>query len=447
MPTPAPIERLGQVRCPSGDLVLIDFGLLRRWSGESVPAGADGPDGGTVDVELAGPGARSVADALDLALVKGRFAFDLPDGGAWLQDLVRAAPGGAGVAVAVRPPIPHAERVRLLLADDPGGVEVPFDGGWAVAVRGLPTDRALPVLGRRMPADGPDAASWHSVWVAVEDAPATASVPAGYVLVDEARLAFVDAEALGAWRTDEPADGRVDLAFWGRDGAAVAAEVGAGPLDDPDGEVFGWLDLAIEDVEVRFADLEARRGEDVRFAIDVRPHDDHHLLLAQARRTPTGSGTIAVAGSEATGFFTTWGDGAYPVFRDVDATGATVAVRVELGAPEIVARQRRFESRWFGPLAKLAMVSDHVAVGGALVPGARIDWAYREAPRAEQDSGWRVFAGDETPEETADAASIGLVPLRDLLPIDGDLEDLFALEAPVQLERGPDGRLHPLPPA
>ena len=98
-------------------------------------------------------------------------------------------------------------------------------------------------------------------------------------------------------------------------------------------------------------------------------------------------------------------------------------------------------------ITHLAMVSDHVAVGGALVAGARIDWAYREQPRAEQDSGWRVFAGDETAEHTADAANIGLVPLRDLLPIDGDLEDLFALEAPVQIERGPDGRLHPLPPS
>lgn len=446
MSTPPPTEHLGQVRCPSGDLLLVDFGLLRLWSGDAVPAGADGPDGGTVDVELIGAGARTVADGLDLALVKGRFAFDLPDGGAWLQDLVRTAPGGVDVEVAVRPPIPHAERVRLLLADDPGGVEVPFDGGWAVAVRGLPTDRDLAVLGRRMPADGPDASSWHSVWVAVDDAPVAASVPAGYVLVDEARLAFVDAEGLGAWRTDEPADGCADVAFWGRDGAAVAAELGAGPLDDPDGEVFGWLDLAIDEVEARFADLEARRSDDVRFAIDVRPHDDHHLVLTQARRTPTGSGTVEVAGSAATGFFTTWGDGAFPVFRDLDAEGRTVAVRVELGAPEIVQRQRRFEARWFGPLAKLAMVSDHVAVDGVLVPGARIDWAYREEPRAEQDSGWRVFAGDEMPEETADAARIGLVPLRDLLPLDADLEDLFALGAPVQLERGADGRLHPLPP-
>ncbi|CAN5608888.1 hypothetical protein BH10ACT1_BH10ACT1_12270 [soil metagenome] len=371
MVNPVPAELLGQVSCPSGDLVVIDFGLVGSWSG--------------------------------------------------------------GAAAFVR-------------SDGPGGVEVPFPGGAAVVVRGLAPGSTFPVLGRRMPDDGPDAGSWHSVWVAVSEAPVASTLPIGHVFVDEARLAFADADRIGAWRTGELAGGRTDVAFWGRDGATVAAEVGAGPLDGPDSDVFGWLDLTTEQAEARITDLEVRQGDDARFAVDVRPHDDHHLMLAQARRTPTGSGTIDLGGSQATGFFTTWGDGAFPVHHDLDASGRTVAVRVELGAPEIVDRQRRFESHWFGPLAKLAMVSTHVAVDGALVPDARVDWAYREAPQAEQDSGWRVFAGDETAEHTSDAANIGLVPLRDLLPIDPELEALFELAAPVQLERGRDGRLRPVPP-
>jgi len=45
-------------------------------------------------------------------------------------------------------------------------------------------------------------------------------------------------------------------------------------------------------------------------------------------------------------FMTTWGDGAFPVEVDLDATGQVVQVRLDLGCDEIVQRQRELEERW-----------------------------------------------------------------------------------------------------
>jgi hypothetical protein len=45
------IEELGIVTAPAGELVLIDFGLLRLWSGESVPV----LDPGYVGEDVAAP--------------------------------------------------------------------------------------------------------------------------------------------------------------------------------------------------------------------------------------------------------------------------------------------------------------------------------------------------------------------------------------------------------
>lgn len=205
-------EVLGHVRFPSGDVVLIDFGLLHLWSGGDPPAAApeDASSGlseqthAEADFELGGPDAAAVAADLDLAVLKGRYAFDLPFDGGLLPELVdQARRQGAGVELRRLERTPHRERVRLLLSESPGGAEVPFPGGWAVAVRGLPRDRSLRVLGRRMPSDGPDDGRWHSVWVEVSPAQVVHSTPAGHVLVDEARLLWADQDALSSFRTGE----------------------------------------------------------------------------------------------------------------------------------------------------------------------------------------------------------------------------------------------------
>ncbi|MET9227918.1 DUF2185 domain-containing protein [Lentzea sp. NPDC003310] len=135
-----------------------------------------------------------------------------------------------------------------------------------------------------------------------------------------------------------------------------------------------------------------------------------------------------------TGFFTSWGDGAFPVHRDLAADGTLLRIRVELGSPETVERQRRFDRLWSGDLAKAAVVSARVARDGAPV-----GWLYREEPEVEHDSGWRVFAGDETPDYADDPDKAVLIPLRELIYADAVLEPLFDEAPGAAFERVEDG--------
>ena len=323
-------------------MVLIDFGLLRFWSGEREPSTGEGPVGeqvarrldSAVDLQLVGEDPVGAGRALDLATGRGRFVFDVPaDEVAAVSSEVtrRCAEGGFDVAVEAIPRMPHRRRVSRLLDDAPHGTEVVYAGGWAVAVRGVPVGRTLAVRGVRMPEDGPDADRWHSVWLEVDPRTPTRTEHLGYVLVDEARLAFADPDALSVWRTDDPVDGRADLAFWGRDVDAVVERTGAPRLDDG---AYGWVDLAWDDALSRAGELDQlRSGGELRFAFDLRPHDDHHRLLTVACTATTGSASIDINGRVVCGFFTSWGDGAFPVHRDLAPDGTLCRLRVELYVP------------------------------------------------------------------------------------------------------------------
>lgn len=438
------LEILGRVTCPGGDLFLIDFGLLRLWSGEAPPLLGPhlaAPDivrmvNEASDFEIVGRDAVDVARLVDLAVVKGRFAFDVPDA-AFLSEKVAVICQEhcleAEVVAIER--VPHLDRLHRLLREAPGGVEVPFPGGWGVAVRGVPAGSELQVLGRRMDPAGPDAARWHAVWVQCGSAPVAQSHEAGYVLVDEARLLFCDPQVLGGWRSDEPIDGLADVAFWGGDELAVAKQMGARPIDPSgDDHGYGWTGQRVDDALALVRQLEALKAEGLRFAFDYRPHDDHHRLLTQARSSTTESAVIEVGGESVTGLFTTWGDGAYPVYRDVAADGTLVAVRVELGAPEIVARTRRMEELWFGERSKLALVSARV-----FREDQPIRWLYREPPDNKRDSGWRIFGGDESDDYANDDGNCAAMPLREILDAHPDIERLLDTPAPASFERNHDG--------
>lgn len=267
--------------------------------------------------------------------MKGRYAYDMPPDGALIIERVESVCESSGLRARVErlDRVPHRQRLLRLLDEHPEGVEVPFHGVWGVAVRGVPRDPKLPVLGQRMSRAGLDADRWHSVWVEVADAEPVSSLEAGYVLVDEARLMFADPTALNEWRGDVPADGLADLAFWGRDATAVADRVGASVLQSSGREIFGWADRPVAEIIELGQQLQAiHEDPSLKFAMDFRPHDDHQRLLAIARESPTESGTIDVGGAAVTGFFTTWGDGAFPVFRDLDANGSTCRFRVELAS-------------------------------------------------------------------------------------------------------------------
>jgi hypothetical protein len=350
------VEELGAVTAQGGELVLIDFGLLSLWSAESEPA-LD-PDhvgeqvaaraNSAIDLQILGEHPVAAGRSTDLAAAAGRYVFDIPaDEADEISDLVVSRAREHGFDVRVQPiaRMPHRTRVARLLDDSPDGAEVRFGGPWAIAVRGLPEGRPLRVRGVRMPADSPDHSRWQSVWVETSERPPDRSEDVGYVLVDEARLAFADPDALTAWRTGDPVDGLADLAFWGRDADVLASRLGAGVLSDGS---HGWADLSAADAAQRTRELaHAKQSESLRFAFDFRPHDDHYRLLNVARSAPTESASVEIAGNLVCGFFTTWGDGAFPVRRDLAADGTLCRLRVEVGAPEIVERQRNLEHRWF----------------------------------------------------------------------------------------------------
>jgi len=336
------IEELGTVTAPGGELVLVDFGCLRLWSGESEPTLDPGVVGeevaatanSAVDLEILGDSPVAAGRATLLAAVAGRYVFDIPASRVdEMRDLVASRARQNGFSVRVEPiaRMPHRTRVARLLDDSPDGAEVLFGGPWAVAVRGLPTGRPLRVRGVRMPEDGPERTRWHSIWVEADERLPARTEEIGYVLVDEARLAFAAPDALTAWRTDHPADGLVDLAFWGRDAPILIERTGAGSLNDG---THGWTDLTVQNAVDRASGLyRAKESEGLRFALDLRPHDDHYRLLSLARTASTESASVEIGGSVVCGFFTSWGDGAFPVRRDLADDGTLCRLRVEVGAP------------------------------------------------------------------------------------------------------------------
>ena len=449
MPEPdTPVEVLGEVSTGSGNLVLIDFGLLHLWSGDDPPVldEEDLPDiapqaNQAVDLEIVGPDADAAARLADLGFLKGRFAFDVLDE-SFVVDKVTALCSERELKVEVNriPRMPHLERLHRLLDEHPAA-EVPFHGLRSVAVRGVPEDVDLPVVGRRMHPEGRNRGRWKSVEVRCRDVAAVSSELVGHVLVDRDRLLFADPTVLAAWRTDETYDGLVDIAFWGRDEGVVVQRTNATMIElDGERPVFGWVDQPVEEAVRRLERLDVLEEQGLRVAIDLRPHDDHHRLLVPARRSPTGSAVIEVGGQRVSGFFTSWGDGAYPVYRDLGPDGELVGLRVQLGAPEVVQRRRLIEQEAYNALAKRAVVSARVARDEE-----PIRWLYREAPDHAADSGWRMLSGDESSGYANDPDNFVNLPLHQVIEMAPHLEPLLDTPPPAAFRRGPDG-FEPIPP-
>src|SRR5882762_1002874 len=104
-------ELLGTATFPSGDVLLIDFGLLGMWCGDRPPALAQADAGR--DFEITGPDAVAVAERIDLAVVKGRYAFDLSADGEPVTGAVSDVCRRNGLTASVRelPRVPHRDRV------------------------------------------------------------------------------------------------------------------------------------------------------------------------------------------------------------------------------------------------------------------------------------------------------------------------------------------------
>ncbi|MFD7257928.1 hypothetical protein [Streptomyces sp. NPDC059874] len=336
------IVMLGEISCPSGTLVVVDGGHLGVWSGERSPAeidpallGVDDPAMAaevlnSVDFAVVGPDASAAARTFGRQ--PGAMLHDIPASRAarletMFEEHCRAT--GLDARLAALPHRePHAQRARRTAAEG-GGCFLMF-GAPVVAVGGVPTDRHLPVLATRVDYGDGLGPLWSEMAVRMRGTKAEKSVRLGDIGVDWARVLFGDADALNAWQHDEPVDGLADVAFWGAAAEEAAARFSAPELGEPgEARVRGWTGLAVAEAWEKARALQIWKEETGRrMMVDFRPHSHHWQIMRQVRASEVEAGTVDIGNARLLCAMTSRGDGYFPVFADMDASGAVVAVRV-----------------------------------------------------------------------------------------------------------------------
>lgn len=336
MPT---IEELGVVTSRTGILVLIDTGYLKLWSHDRAPEMPEGvlSDRAAtarantfVDLQIVGKDAELAGRLLNMSW-DPLFVYDQPpthlDLQGKLDKLVVDRKIDARFEV-LNPRIPHRRRVDRTIKHGNGAGQIQFHGIWAVTVSGVPKNKTLRVVGERC--DAPDSDRWREVIIQCEpDRRYTQSHEVGLVAVDQARILIADVDALGTWKHEEPIDGMADYLFWGRDAERIAAVLNAPRTS---GGEFGWLDVPVE-VATRngLAVQQYRDRHSLKIAADYRPHSHHWQVMKPIRENaPTESGTTEIGGEKVCNFMTTWGDGLFQVYRDLDDSGELVQIRIEM---------------------------------------------------------------------------------------------------------------------
>jgi hypothetical protein len=322
------VVRLGEVSCPSGELVLMDGGYLGLWSGDRPPEEVQSAGARPgVDAEVVGPDADTAAASFGRQA--GRRLYDIPrDAIARVTSMVDDHCREHALNASLLPfpeQIPHRSRVRHAIQTGTPGVLL--FGVPIVAVGGLPPDRMLPVL-----AAPTGEGQWQYIRVEISDAPAVDHRALGRIGIDCARLAVADADALGAWIHDDPVDGLADVVFWGRDEDTVAEEFDAHRTGTPGDDVYGWLNLPIREAYQQAVRLQDRQNTEParRFAFDFRPHSHHWQVMADVRGSDHEAATIEVGGSRMLFAMTTVGDGFFPVDVELDRAGNPAAIQITI---------------------------------------------------------------------------------------------------------------------
>ena len=200
----------------------------------------------------------------------------------------------------------------------------------------VPTDRPLPVVGRRV-GKGRFADCWDHIAVKLGDGDVTHTKKLGEAGVDFARIVAMDHGALDHWKHEDSLDGLADFVFWGRDAAALARAMRAPSTKDG----YGWTDLTVAEADAKALEADKIKAENHwLLAADFRPHSHHFHALAEARKSKNGAGTISVGGAQICLFFTSWGDGVFPIFLDLDGDDHPVQVRVQLNTNDASAAAR-----------------------------------------------------------------------------------------------------------
>ncbi len=200
----------------------------------------------------------------------------------------------------------------------------------AIVKATVPADRPLSIVGTHV-GKGRFGDCWDHVAVELSGKEVHTSRKLGEAGVDFARLICMDHAALDHWQHEDSLDGKADFVFWGRDEAQLARAMRAKKID----EGYGWLDLSIEEAE-RKGDEAARLKAENNWllATDYRPHSHHFQALGAARKNPHGAGTLELAGTRLLLFFTSWGDGVFPIYLDLDSEDHPVQVRIQLATAE-----------------------------------------------------------------------------------------------------------------
>ncbi|WP_200211070.1 hypothetical protein [Micromonospora coerulea] len=328
----AEIVPLGEVTCPSGQLVLMDGGYLGLWSGDRAPEDVRQPDVvPAVDFEVVGRDADAAARSFDRQ--SGRTLYDIPQHGvAEFNSLFDHHCRERGFDASLRAfprQVPHRDRVRRAVAE--GDPDFLISGVPVIAVGGLPTSGALPVTASRDSDWG-----WTHFRIVVSDEPVVGIRHLGKIGVDWARLVFADADALSAWVHDDPIDGLADVVFWGRHETDIAAEFDATRTGTPGEDHYGWLNLPVAEAYAKAVALNDRRStaSDRKFAFDFRPHSHHWRVMADVRASENEAATIDVGGASIMFAMTSVGDGLFPVYVELDAAGALAAIQVRIHGTE-----------------------------------------------------------------------------------------------------------------
>ncbi|RAK28857.1 hypothetical protein B0I29_119195 [Actinoplanes lutulentus] len=319
---------LGEITCPSGELVLMDGGYLDLWSGDRSPD--DTAEPGTVaaaDFEIAG--LHAAAAARSFARQSGLYLYDIPQHGvakihASFAEHCRERNFQAQLRLFPRR-VPHRDRFRRAIKG--GDPDFLITGVPVVPVGKVPSDRPLPVIAIR------GANSWREIQVLFGGGAPVKTRQLGSIFVDHARFVFADVDALGQWVHEETLDGLADLVFWGRDEEQVAAEFHAKRTGTPGDDNFGWLNLPDEKAYQQAVRLQHRQHAEpeVKFAFDFRPHSHHWQVMAGVRASAHDAAAVTVGNAEVMMAMTSVGDGVFPVQLDLDAAGKPAAIRIAVG--------------------------------------------------------------------------------------------------------------------
>jgi hypothetical protein len=338
MPLP-PFEQLGVVTTRTGVLVLIDTGYLKLWSHDRVPEMPEGVlsdeeatarANSFVDFRMVGADAERAGRLLDMSW-NPFYVYDQPPTVMELRNRLEklAAEHRLDARLEViNPRIPHRQRVDLAIEQGQGAGEFQFHGVWAVAVSGVPRAEPLRVIGERSDDENPD--RWRRVIVQCRpEKQFVQSHEVGLVGVDYARILIADVDALGNWKHNVSLDGMADFLFWGRDAERIAAILKAPRVGDRE---FGWVDVPIEAAVKNGTAVQDYRDEhSLKVAADYRPHSHHWQVMKPIRENnPTESSTTEIDGEKVCNFMTTWGDGLFQVYRDLDDSGELVQIRIEM---------------------------------------------------------------------------------------------------------------------